>query len=279
MPELPEVETIRGQLEERLVGRVIGRVAVDDALLVAPAAVTAFARGLRGRTVTAVRRRGKYLLVDLDAGPPLALHLRMTGRLLWFPGRPDPDVTHVRARFDLGGGGTLVFADMRRFGRAWRLPEGLPDEEAYWAGRVGVEPLGDGFTAAALGGLLAGRRGPVKPLLLNQAVVAGIGNIYADEALFQARVHPLRPAGSLDRDEVRRLHRAIRDRLRAAVAAGGSSIDRYRDANGDRGGMQDLLRVHRREGRPCVRCGATVVKTRVGGRGTYLCPGCQAPPA
>lgn len=278
MPELPEVETIRRQLASRVSGRVLTSVTVTDPLLVEPVTPAAFRRGLRGRRVQEVRRRGKYLLLDLDEGTPLALHLRMTGQIHWFPGRPDRAIGHVRARFGLDDGGTLLFADARRFGRAWRLPAGLPDEEEYWAGRVGVEPLDDAFTAAVLGRLLDGRRAPVKPLLLNQALVAGIGNIYADEALYQARVHPLRPAGSLSRDEVRRLHRAVRDRLRVAIDAGGSSIDRYRDTDGERGAMQTLLRVHLRAGEPCLRCGTTIVKTRVGQRGTYHCPTCQEAP-
>jgi formamidopyrimidine-DNA glycosylase len=141
-----------------------------------------------------------------------------------------------------------------------------------------VEPLSAGFTARRLGELLEGRRLPIKAALLTQTLVAGIGNIYADEALFQAGVHPLRPAGDLTPAEAARLHRAIRSRLRAGVAAGGSSIDRYRDALGRRGSMQDQLRVHTHAGEPCPRCGTTVLKSRVAGRGTYHCPRCQPAP-
>ncbi len=169
---------------------------------------------------------------------------------------------------------------MRRFGRAWIVPAGPASErEAYWAERVGIEPLTPRFTARVLEGLLAGRRGPIKAVLLNQVLVAGLGNMYVDEALFQARIHPERPAGSLDHDEIRRLHRAIRDRLAAAVEAGGASIDSYRDSLGERGTMQDLLRVHLHRGDPCPRCGTTIVKTRVAQRGTYWCPHCQPEPA
>ena len=168
---------------------------------------------------------------------------------------------------------------MRRFGRAWIVPAALPDREAYWTARVGVEPLSPRFTARVLAELLEGRRGPVKAVLLNQTLVAGLGNMYVDEALFQARIHPQRPAGSLDEDEIRRLHRAIRDRLAAAVEARGASIDSYRDSLGDRGSMQDLLRVHRHAGEPCPRCGTTIRKTRVAQRGTYWCPRCQEAPA
>jgi formamidopyrimidine-DNA glycosylase len=275
MPELPEVETIRRQLQRRVAGRVIVQASVLDALLVQPESPRRFAAGVRGRRIEEVGRRGKYLLLELDSGDTLAMHLRMTGQILWSEGRPDRALRHVRARFGFDDGSRLVFSDVRRFGRAWIVPADLPDREAYWADRVGAEPLGRGFTAARLGGLLIGRRGPIKPLLLNQTLVAGIGNIYADEALFQARVHPLRPGGSLDTGEVAALRDAIRDRLQVAVRAGGSSIDRYRDTAGETGAMQTLLRVHLQAGRPCPNCGTTIVKTRVGGRGTYHCPSCQ----
>lgn len=278
MPELPEVETIRRQLQRHVAGRVITHASVSDALLVQPESTRRFAASVRGRRIEAVGRRGKYLLLDLDSGDTLAMHLRMTGQILWSKGAPDKSIRHVRARFGLDDGGWLVFSDVRRFGRAWLVPKGLPDHDAYWAERVGVEPLDRGFTAKRLGALLAGRRGPIKPLLLNQTLVAGIGNIYADEALFQAGVHPLRPGGSLDTDEVARLRDAIRDRLQVAVRAGGSSIDRYRDTAGEAGAMQTLLRVHLQAGLPCPNCGATIVKTRVGGRGTYHCPECQEAP-
>ena len=278
MPELPEVETIRRQLAEHLAGRAIVAVTVADPLLVEPETPRRFARALRGQRVREVGRRGKYLLLGLESGATLALHLRMTGRLLWFPGRPAPPPDHVRARLGLDDGSTLVFSDVRRFGRAWLLPRDMPDPEGYWSRRVGIEPLGSDFTARRLGALLDRRRRPIKPLLLDQALVAGIGNIYADEALFQAGIHPRRPAGSLTPGEVRRLHRAIRDRLRAGLEAGGSSIDRYRDANGEAGRMQDLLRVYGRAGSPCPRCGTPIAKIRVGQRGTYLCPRCQEAP-
>ena len=275
MPELPEVETIRRQLAESLPGRSFAEVAIWDPKLVSPETPKRFAAALYGRRVDRVGRRGKYLLLALDSGDTLALHLRMTGQLYWFAAGPDPDLPYPRARLDLDDGSTLVFCDLRRFGRAWIVPADMPDAEGYWRSRTGIEPLGPGFTARGLGALLAGRRGPLKAALLDQATVAGIGNMYADEALFQARLHPLRPAGSLTEAETRRLHRAIRDRLRVAVEAGGASIDRYRDALGQRGAMQTLLRVHRHEGDPCPRCATTIVKTRVAQRGTYLCPRCQ----
>jgi formamidopyrimidine-DNA glycosylase len=280
MPELPEVETIRAQLAARIPGRVIDRVEVHDAKLVGPDDPEWFAAHLTGRRIDGVGRRGKYLLIDLDGDETLAVHLRMTGRLHWrAPGADDEPERFLRARFHLDDGSALTFGDMRRFGRAW-IVDGPPSErEAYWRARVGVEPLSPRFTARVLSELLAGRRGPIKAVLLNQSLVAGLGNMYVDEALFQARIHPLRPAGTLDEAENRRLHRAIRDRLAAAVAAGGASIDSYRDSLGEKGSMQDLLRVHLHRGEPCPRCGTTIVKTRVAQRGTYWCPTCQPEPA
>ena len=278
MPELPEVETIRAQLAERIPGRTFTRVEVQDPKIVSPDDPAGFAEDVVGRRIEAVDRRGKYLLIDLDAPRTLAIHLRMTGRLHWQAGPPDESERFLRARFHLDDGSTLTFGDMRRFGRAWIVGGDAREREAYWRARVGVEPLTPRFTARLLAQLLEGRRGPIKAVLLNQALVAGLGNMYVDEALFMARIHPLRPAGSLDQDEVRRLHRAIRDRLAAAVAAGGASIDSYRDGLGEKGSMQDLLRVHLHAGEPCPRCGTTIRKTRVAQRGTYWCPTCQPEP-
>jgi formamidopyrimidine-DNA glycosylase len=280
VPELPEVETIRRQLAELLRGRTIARAEVDDPLLVSPEDPLAFSAQVEGRRIESVGRRGKYLLVELDSGDTLAMHLRMTGRLHWRPAAPadDDGEPFLRARFDLDDGSSVTFGDMRRFGRAWIVPATLEDREGYWSVRVGIEPLSPQFTGRVLARLLEGRRGPIKAVLLNQALVAGLGNMYVDEALFQARIHPLRPAGTLDAGEIRRLHRAIRGRLAAAVEAGGASIDSYRDSLGERGTMQDLLRVHLHEGDPCPRCGTTIRKTRVAQRGTYWCPHCQPEP-
>ena len=275
MPELPEVETIRRQLADAVGGRSICRVRVLDPLLVAPESPSRFRRAVEGRQVASLGRRGKYLLVRLDSGDTLAMHLRMTGRLHHTPSGPAPDDAHRRARFTFDDGSTLDFSDTRRFGRAWIVPADHPDPEGYWRARAGVEPLDRAFTPALLGALLAGRSAPIKASILDQRIIAGVGNIYADEALFQAGIHPTRPAGSLGAGEVAALRGAIRDRLRAGIRSGGASIDRYRDTIGTAGTMQDMLRVHRHEGDPCPRCGATVVKTRVAQRGTYFCPTCQ----
>jgi formamidopyrimidine-DNA glycosylase len=276
MPELPEVETVRRQLQERVCGRTIAGLTVLDPKFTSPASPEELTAEVTGVRVARIGRRGKYLLFHLDSGDDLVLHLRMTGRLHWDEGAPDAPERFLRAVIAFDDGSTLAFSDMRRFGRGWIVPGG-PDGAAYWAERVGVEPLGEEFTPEVLGALLRGRKGPLKAVLLNQALVAGLGNIYADEALFQAGLHPERVARSLSGDEVVRLHEAIVDRLRAAVDAGGASIDSYRDSLGRYGTMQDLLRVHLHEGDRCPRCGDTVVKTRVAQRGTYWCPTCQVP--
>ena len=275
MPELPEVETIRRQLAIVGVARTITRLRIQDPLIVAPNSPNRVRRAVEGRRIEQANRRGKYLLVVLDSGDTLAMHLRMTGRLHHSPTGQAPADKHRRARFELDDGATLDFSDTRRFGRIWIVPADHPDTESYWNARLGVEPLERQFTAARLARLLAGRTAPIKASILDQKLIAGVGNIYADEALFQAGVHPTRPAGSLDADEVAALRDAIRDRLRVGIRSGGASIDRYRDTIGKSGSMQNLLRVHLHQGDPCPQCGTTIVKTRVAQRGTYLCPTCQ----
>ncbi len=275
MPELPEVETIRRQLAQHVGGRTITDVEVLDPLLVDPEDPRSFEHRVSGRSIEALRRTGKYLFVDLDGGEALALHLRMTGQLLWSASEPLEPTPYARAVFRIDDGSVVTFADVRRFGRAWLLPPGRHDRERAWGGRTGVDALSSGFTARSLQNSLRGRTASVKGLILDQRIVAGVGNIYADEALFRARVHPRRPGGSLSAVEVRRLHRAIRDRLRMGIAVGGASFDRYRDAHGGRGGMQDLFLVHRRRGEPCPRCRTTIEKGVVAQRGTYWCPRCQ----
>jgi formamidopyrimidine-DNA glycosylase len=278
MPELPEVETIRSQLAERLPGSTFREVEVLDEKTVSPETPKAFAMALRGQTVIGVERHGKYLEFLLSSGEALALHLRMTGRLHWRQGPIDDGTRFLKIAMEFEDGSSLAFGDMRRFGRAWMLPPDFELRRAYWGRKVGVEPLDRAFTAAVLGELLDGRRGPIKPLLLNQSVIAGLGNMYVDEALFQAGIHPLRTAGEIDERSTRALHRAIRDRLRVAIAQGGASIDSYRDSLGQRGSMQELLKVHLHEGEACPRCGTVIVKTRVANRGTYWCPTCQREP-
>ncbi len=267
MPELPEVETIRSQLAPRLEGRTLVRVEILDPRLTRPIDLFEVAEELEGDSVASVERRGKYLVLRLESGLALLVHLRMTGSFGFEP------TTHERAVLELDDGTRLAYRDVRRFG-TWLVVEGA-ELEPYLAGKNGPEPLSPRFTSQWLGSRLAVRRAPVKAVLLDQRVVAGLGNIYADEALWRARVSPLLPARDLDTDEVRRLQRAIRAALRAGIARQGSTLSEYRTPDGGRGAMQAEFRVYGRDGLPCRRCGTTITKTRVGGRGTWYCPRCQ----
>jgi formamidopyrimidine-DNA glycosylase len=273
VPELPEVETVRAGLEPVLVGRRIVRATVRDARLTAPVAPREVARRLTGRRVEAVRRRGKYLLIDLSAGLHLVSHLRMTGSFRHWPrGRAGAD-PHVRAVLRLDDGGALTYRDVRRFG-TWHLL--AADElDPYLDARLGPEPLGSGFTTASLARALARRRAPIKAAVLDQRVAAGVGNIYADEALWEARLHPLTPAGELGQGEVAALRRAVRAALRRGIARQGATLRDYRTPSGDGGGMQDEFRVYGRAGEPCLRCGTACLRTTIAGRTATYCPACQ----
>jgi formamidopyrimidine-DNA glycosylase len=278
MPELPEVETLRRQLAPKLVGRTIVRVEVLDSLWCAPRPPAELEGELRGRRVEGLERRGKYLIAALEPNRFLVIHLRMTGNLLWVKAGEDaPGRRHLRLRLALDSGERLLFVDMRRFGTGIVL-EGRDALERYLGERLGPEPLDPAFTAEVLRQQALGRRAPVKAFLLDQGRIAGIGNIYADEALFRARIHPLRRAGRLRRPELERLREGIVAALGAGIEASGASIDRYRHLNGESGEMQERFLVHLREGEPCPRCGTTIVKLRAAGRGTYVCPRCQRSP-
>ena len=273
MPELPEVESVRRQLEPALVGRRLEHVRIDDPRLVRPYEPAEVAAELEGERVAAVERRGKYLVVRFESGRILLIHLRMTGSLLHAPSGSLQDDPHRRAVVTLDDGSDVAYRDVRRFG-TWLLLE--PGEaEPYLGERVGDEPLDALFTAARLGERLAGRRTSLKAALLDQRTLAGIGNIYADEALWRARLNPLRPAAGLDRAELRRLHRGIRAALEHGLARQGSTLRDYRLPDGSSGSMQDEFRVYGRRDEPCDRCGTPIARTRVAGRTTWFCPTCQ----
>jgi len=275
MPELPEVETIRRQLAPALEGRRLERVEVRDPRWCEPAPPEAVEDATRGRLIERLWRRGKYLVMSLEDDVHLAMHLRMTGNMLLVdqadddPGRP-----HLRVRFELDDGRRLLFVDVRRFGTGDVLL-GSDALLEYLDSRLGVEPLSPDFTAEALKALAKGRRQPVKAFLLTQERVAGVGNIYADEALFRAKIHPLKPVGTLRRPQIAALRDAVVATLEAGIDAKGASIDDYRHVDGAQGSFQDRFLVHTREGEPCPRCGATIQKLRAAGRGTYICPRCQ----
>jgi len=273
MPELPEVETIRIKLEPHLVGRTFAHVEISDARLVRPFEPMEVAAELEGERVSALERRGKYLIVRFESGRALLIHLRMTGSLRTAANGLLTDDAHRRAVVTLDDGSNVSYRDVRRFG-TWQLLE--PGElEPYLDKRLGVEPLGRTFTARRLAERLAGRRAPIKAALLDQRTVAGLGNIYVDEALWRSEIHPRRLAGTLDDDELARLTRAVKAALKAAVARQGASLRDYSTPDGGRGRMQDRFRVYGREGQPCPRCGTPIDKIRTAGRGTWYCPTCQ----
>ena len=276
MPELPEVETIRRQLAPALEGRRLERIEVRDPRWSDPAPPEAISDALNGRAIEGLGRRGKYLVVSFEDDVHLVMHLRMTGNLLLVPaGAEEPG--HLRVVMDLDDGNRLLFVDVRRFGTGdVLLGSGALAE--FFASRLGVEPLSPDFTAEALRALARGRKQPVKAFLLTQERVAGVGNIYADEALFRARIHPLRPVGTLKRPQVEALRDAVVETLEAGIDAKGASIDDYRHVDGAQGSFQDRFLVHTREGEPCPRCGTTIRKLRAAGRGTYVCPRCQPTP-
>ena len=280
MPELPEVETIARDMDAALRGCRLRAAEVRHPVVVADPGTGAFCQRLAGQSGAAVRRRGKFIVVDLSGGDHLVIHLRMTGRLLLQKvGTPPEKHTHVILRLQGNNGATreLHFHDTRRFGRLWLVDDaGL---EALLA-RLGPEPLADDFTSAQLAGLLANRSTRLKPLLMDQGSLAGLGNIYTDEALFQAGLHPEREAKSLSPAEVDRLYRAIRQVLTQAVSHRGTSLSdaEYRDTRGEKGQHQGHVAVFRQQGSPCPRCGATIQRTRLAGRSTHFCPQCQPPP-
>ncbi|MDO8674294.1 MAG: bifunctional DNA-formamidopyrimidine glycosylase/DNA-(apurinic or apyrimidinic site) lyase [Dehalococcoidia bacterium] len=269
MPELPEVETIKNDLQPKVVGCHITGVRLDWSGAVDTPSPEEFAKEVVGRRIESLSRRGKYLIFGLSDGKYLIVHLRMTGRLLYRGVGEEPD-PYTRAVFSLDDGDELRFADLRKFGRLW-----LVDECSGVLAKVGMEPFCDEFTTGALAAMLADKTGPIKSTLLDQSLVAGVGNIYADEALFLARIHPKLRGGSLSRQEVVFLHDAIRVVLAMGIENRGTTFAEYRDAFGEIGRQQETLRVHRRAGQPCPVCGANIEKITVGGRGTYFCPNCQ----
>lgn len=264
MPELPEVETITRELSRAIVGKKLSKFSVfDTAKMTQP-------RLVLPQRIISVRRRGKFIILDLNGGPSCFIHLRMTGGL--FTKSEQSNMArhkHERARFYFHDGSALIFHDVRRFGTIeWRKKEQpLP--------QLGIEPLSRQFTAQAFGQLLKNKTQAVKSSLLNQKLIAGIGNIYADESLWSAKIHPKRIASTLSVREVRELVRAVRHVLREAIKKGGSTLRDYRRIDGGSGSYQKSRKVYGREGGKCLRCGGKIKRIRVGGRSSYFCPVCQ----
>jgi formamidopyrimidine-DNA glycosylase len=279
VPELPEAETIVGGLRGPLVGRAVTSVQVirPDLLDGSP---RQFSEAVTDRTIGGVSRRGKNVVLRIEgagssATDPafLVVNLGMSGRLLHRPaGDRSPPPSHPGVRFKLDDRSQLVYDDVRRFGRL-RLMASLAF--GAWSRTLGPEPLSPHFTVAGLIGELGRSRTQIRGWLLDQRRVAGVGNIYANEALFRAHVHPRRPANELSSDEARRLHKAIRSILRAAVAANGTTLRDYRTAQGGHGSYASQLRVYAREGSGCIRCEDEIQRTTFGGRSAFFCPTCQ----
>jgi formamidopyrimidine-DNA glycosylase len=276
MPELPEVETIRRTLEPLISGRRIAGLSIRDFPGVIGDLAPEMAGALiSGRRVVEIERRGKYLIILLDDGTGIEIHLRMTGQVEVLPrGAPPQRFEHLAIHFL--DGDDLRYSDQRKFGRVLIR---VSDPVSYLRDKLGPEPLTRQFTASRLAAALAGRRLPIKSALLNQRIVAGIGNIYADEALFHARLHPLRPSGGLSSDEIVVLRNEIRRVLRAAIERRGTTFSSYRDATGREGENQERLAVYGRgrSGEPCSRCGHALSFLVIGGRTSHYCPSCQPP--
>lgn len=271
MPELPEVETVRRGLERLIVGRTITDMEIKVSKMIKLDSKV-FKQELIGETFSAVKRRGKYLLLELS-DKVIISHLRMEGKYLLFPDQV-PENKHFHVFFSLDDGSTLVYQDVRKFG-TFELVAGSQVDTYFERKKIGPEPTASDFLLAPFREKLANSRKPIKPLLLEQTLVAGLGNIYVDEVLWASSIHPERPANSLTDEEVERLHDEIIRILQLAITKGGSTIRTYRNALGEDGTMQDYLQVYGKTGEPCPRCATPIEKIKVGGRGTHFCPSCQ----
>ena len=275
MPELPEVETIRRDLETLVTGRCITGITIaPDAGKPVPVLKgideATFREGVVGARIEAVERRGKYLAMRLDTGALIVIHLRMTGTLLYRDPSAEPE-RFLRLTLHLDDGHELRFTDMRKFGGFWLLDDFA---EASKTG-LGPEPLSDEFTVDHLAAALANRKAPVKSTLLDQKHIAGIGNIYADEACYAACIDPRRLGADVTPEEVVRLHKAVRDVLLFGVESRGASFKDYKDVAGEQGSMHMHVKVFRRTGKPCYECGTPIERVKLGGRSTHFCPKCQ----
>ena len=272
MPELPEVETVRRSLQPFLIGhRIIEVTRIAWPGTIAEPSPEEFSARMEGREIVAIDRRAKYLIIHLDQDEALVVHLRMTGQLTVVEAEAEPDKhTHVVLRLDTGQ--QMFYRDTRKFGRMWLLDrEGL----AALDRKLGPEPLDDALTAEAFRALIRRRKGRLKQLLLDQAVIAGLGNIYVDEALWLAQLHPLATVGMISDAQIDALYAAIREVLASGIDKRGTTFSNYRDALGAKGSNQNYLNVYNRANQPCLRCGSSIEKIVVVQRGTHICAYCQ----
>ena len=274
MPELPEVETVRRTLEPLILYLPIVDVEVLYPRILQNVDSVEFQRALIGSRFESLARRGKYLLFGTSSNLCMVVHLRMTGRLIAASSADVPFEKHTAVIFSFSGGSELRFSDQRKFATIHLRPWDRLDE-IRGLREMGPEPLDDEFTPGALGEVLSGRKAPIKSLLLDQRRIAGLGNIYADEALFAAKIHPARPGGDLSWAEIENLHAAIRTVLTDAVENQGTTFRDYRTGTGAEGSFQNKLKVYGRKGEPCLRCGEILVHQRIGGRTSVFCPACQ----
>jgi formamidopyrimidine-DNA glycosylase len=266
MPELPEVETIKNELLPYVVGREIKEVEVFWDRMVKQPSVMEFCRRITGQKIVDLTRRGKYLFFQLSGGEILVMHMKMTGSLLVNPSNDK----FTRAVLHLDKGIDIHFWDPRKFGKMW-----LDNDTNNTTQKLGPEPIDDDFTPETLEGILRKRTAPVKSVLLDQSIIAGIGNMYADEALFESKIHPTRPAQSLSKGEIQRLYDAIKKVLYKALKLKGASVRNYIRPDGEPGTAHDEFNVAHGTGKTCPRCGADIKRIVVRGRGTYICPKCQ----
>lgn len=269
MPELPEVETVVRLLRPKLTGRSITRVRCQWPRHIDRPDLGELRNRITGRVIQDITRRGKFILFPLDQGETLIIHLRMSGHLAVVEASFPMD-KHSHTVFELDSGQELRFRDTRKFGRVY-----LVRDSQEVVGKLGPEPLDPAFTVERLQEIVSGRKRMLKPFLLDQSMIAGIGNIYADEALFHARLHPTRRTDSLTRSDVSALHTAIQEVLLQGIAHEGASISTYLKPDGKKGDMQNAFQVFRRSGQSCFRCGGTIQRIIVGSRSTHYCSGCQ----
>jgi len=273
MPELPEVETIKRDLEEKIKEKRVKKVIVKDGKCIKIPAPAEFIKRTEGKVFREIQRRGKFLIIELDSLDALIIHLKLTGQLIYFP-KEGEELNYTRLMFIFYDHTQLNFADMRRFGSIWLIPQHKFSLIPSLA-NLGPEPLEDEFTLEKFKELVKGARGKIKSLLMDQSFIAGIGNVYSQEALFLAGIHPERKSSKLFDEEIRSLYNNLRKILQEAIYHRGSSVNNYVDLAGKKGNYEPHLNIYGREGQSCPRCGANIRRITISGRGTYFCPKCQ----